>query len=158
MGASLAARLVVLAAVATLGVVVSAQAPAPPAEVVVVQGKLVHYRLTNDLFHIDKLWMRVEPGTQFHRWLSDADGHRVTVLVTPDPDRFGDDASVRILTGHLNHGTSPQAGSSVMHVLVLRDSVTDTLGPVTFQTEDPVTARAFDAFDDRTVSIVIRAN
>ena len=127
-------------------------------DVVVVSGKLAHYRLTNDLFHIGSLWMRVEPNTLFHRWLSDAGGRQVSVLITSDPDRFGDAPNARILTGELHHGTAPQRGSTVLHTLVLRDSLTNTLGPIAFETDNPMTARKFDAFDGRVISIVIETH
>lgn len=133
------------------------RADTAPADVTVVSGRLVHYRLTNDLFHIDKLWMRVEPGTLFHRWLSDVGRRRVSVVLTGNPERFGDERDARILTGELVHGTTPQQGSSVVHVLFLRDILTDTYGPITFQTEDAATARKFDASDGTIISIVMLA-
>jgi hypothetical protein len=114
----------------------------------------VHHRLTNDLFHIDDLWFRVEPDTAFHRWLSQGVGNQAAITLTDEPGRFADVANVRILTGRLAHQTVPSA-SPVLHVLFLRDEVTESLGAVTFEAEDPVIAATFDLWAGVEVSVIV---
>ncbi len=121
----------------------------------VVSGRLVHYRLSDELFHIDDLWLRVAPGTEFHRWLSAARNKRVTILLATGTDRFAEASSGRILIGELVHGTAPQDGAGLVHVLVLRDHTSNTLGPITFQTDDLGIARKFDVHAGEMVSILV---
>ena len=147
-----AARALLL--VALCGGVCGAQTPAPHADVTVASGKLAHHFLTNDLFHIDELWMQVEPDTVFHRWLSRGINDRVVITLTTDPGKFGDRPSVRILTGKMMHGVDPGT-SPIVHMIFLRDELSGSVGAVTFETNDPVTALKFDGFDDTEVSIVI---
>ena len=123
-------------------------------DVVVVSGELEHHRATNSLFHIDELWMQVTPDTQFHRWLSQGIDKDVAIILTRNPDRYGDRENVRILSGRLMHITVPSA-SPVMHVLYIEDQETGAMSPITFQTDDPALARKFDPFDDRDASIII---
>jgi hypothetical protein len=136
----------------------AAASPAPQAsfggDVIVVSGELVHHRATNELFHIDELWMQVTPDTVFHRWLSQGIDREVSIILTRNPERYGDFSNVRILSGRLMHITVPSV-SPVMHVLYVEDQETGALSPVTFQTDDPDTARKFDEFEDRDVSLVI---
>lgn len=136
------------------GASASGQTVAQDADVTVVSGQLAHHRLTNDLFHINDLWMQVTPDTQFHRWLSQGINRDVVILLTATPGKFGDRDNVRILSGKLMHGTAP-ATSPIVHVMFLEDELTGSIGAVTFQTDDSVTARKFDAFDDEDVSIII---
>jgi hypothetical protein len=133
--------------------VAAAQAP-PAADVVVVSGKLAHHALTNDLFHIDALWLQVAPGTLFHRWLSQAINHEVAIIVSPDPDRWGDRDNIRILRGTLMHETAPST-SPIVHEMFLRDERLGATSAVTFETDDQVIAAKFDAFDGRNTAIVI---
>jgi hypothetical protein len=123
-------------------------------DVVVVLGTLAHHRLSNDLFRIDRLWMRVEPDTLFHRWLLRGAGHTAAIAVTTAPDRFADLPNVRILTGRLVHQTSPSA-NPVIHMFFQQDDLTGTLGAVTFQTEDRILALTLDAWCDAEVSLII---
>jgi hypothetical protein len=121
---------------------------------VVIVGTLVHHRLSNDLFHIDRLWMRVEPDTLFHRWLSGGSGRTAAIALTTDPARFEDLPNVRILTGRLIHQIAPMA-TPLLHVLFLQDDRTGVLGPITFETEDPTVANAFDRWADAEVSVIM---
>ncbi len=123
-------------------------------DVTVASGKLEHHFLTNDLFHIDKLWMEVKSDTEFHRWLSQGINGKVSIVVTTNPEKFGDRPNVRILTGKLIHQLAPSL-TPIVHMMFLYDEVLEALGAVTFETDDPVTARKFDGFDDKVVSIVI---
>lgn len=123
--------------------------------ITVVRDTLEHHRITNDLFHVHRLWMRVEPGTEFHRWLSQASGGDIAIVLTTEPDSFGDMHDVRILTGTLNHGTAPR-DTSVQHIICIRDALTGSVGPITFQTDDLATALLFDAYAGRRASIVMR--
>ena len=140
--------------VALYGGVCAAHAPAAHADVTVASGKLEHHFMTNDLFHIDELWMQVESDTVFHRWLSQGINDHVAITLTTDPGRFGDRPSVKILTGKMMRGVDPGT-SPIVHMIFLRDELTGSLGAVTFETDDPVTALKFDGFDDTEVSIVI---
>ena len=135
------------------GAVCTAQTPARP-DVTVASGKLAHHFLTNDLFHIDELWMQVAPDTVFHRWLSQGINDKASIVLTTNPDTFGDRPNIRILTGRLTHEVNPSE-SPIVHMMFLRDEATGTVGAVTFETDDPVTAQKFDGFDDKDVSIVI---
>ena len=123
-------------------------------EVTVVSGDLVHHALTNDLFHIGDLWMKVKPDTEFHRWLSQGIDRKVTITLTPNADRFADAKDTRILRGSLMHETAPNA-TPVVHILFLKDELTGSVGAVTFETADSETATKFDSYDDADVSIVI---
>ena len=120
-----------------------------------IHGKLVHHRFRNALFHIGDLWMRVAPGTEFHRWLLRGAGRAAAISVTADPDDLGDLPNVRILSGRLSHQTAPSL-DPVVHILFLRDDVTGGLGAVTFETEDRIIADTFDACGDVKIGIVIR--
>ena len=41
-------------------------------------------------FHIDDLWLKVTPDTEFHRWLSQGIDRDVTITLTANADRFAD--------------------------------------------------------------------
>jgi hypothetical protein len=121
---------------------------------VVIVGTLVHHRLSNDLFHVDRLWMRVETDTMFHRWLRGGAGQIAAIALTTDPARFEDLPNVRILSGRLIHQTAPTA-TPLLHVLFLQDDGTGALSPVTFETEDPAVAHTLDRWADADVSVII---
>jgi len=132
-----------------------ARADAPPRQdVTLIAGKLAHHRLTNDLFHINGLWMRVEHGTVFHRWLLRASGREVAIAMTDNPSRFADLPDVRILSGRLIHQTVPSA-TPIVHIVFLTDSRTGTIGAVKFETKDRLIAALFDEWSDSEVSVVI---
>lgn len=142
---------------------------AEDAEVIVASGTLGGRFLADALFHIGEFWMRVPPDTQFHRWLSQGINRKVVIMLTTDPARFGDATNVRILSGMLIRGTAPNptpatidvigrlpAGNlPVVHILFLKDGLTGSLGPITFETADFETAMRFGAYDDTHISIVI---
>lgn len=134
----------------------AAQPTAGDADVIVVSGKLAHHRLTDELFHIGDLWMQVVPDTQFHRWLSQGIDRHVVVTLTATPATFADRDrdTARILRGALMHGTSPNT-SPIVHIIFLKDELSGSVGAVTFETNDPVIAKKFDAFDDGEVGIII---
>lgn len=136
------------------GAVVHAASVSAQTETTVVLGSLAHHRFSNDLFHIEGLWMLVQPDSVFHRWLMRGANRTAAVALTSDPDRFADQPNVKVLTGRLIHQTAPSA-SPVLHMFFLRDEWSGTLGPVTFETKDPVIAWMFDQWADSTVSIVI---
>jgi hypothetical protein len=135
--------------------IVATPAARKNADVTVASGKLVHHALTDDLFRIDHLWMRVRSDTEFHRWLSQGINHKVEIILTYDPRRFDDVAGVRVLTGTMTHDTAPSA-KSVVHILFLWDEETGSPGPITFETTDDRLAGKFDEFDSGEVSLVIR--
>ena len=123
-------------------------------EITLASGTLAHHRLTNDLFHIDDLWMKVAPDTEFHRWLSQGVGRTVSVVLTSNVDRFADIKNVRLLSGTLIHETAPTT-SPVVHMLFFRDERTASLGAVTFQTDDLATAMKFDSFEGEKAGVII---
>ena len=143
--------MLLLAGVSASGQTVAQDADA---DVTVVSGKLAHHWLTDELFHIGDLWMQVAPNTQFHRWLSQGINRGVAIILTRKPDTFGDRDNARILRGTMMHGTSPRT-SPIVHIMFLKDELTGSVGAVTFETDDPVLARTFDAFDDGEVGIII---
>jgi hypothetical protein len=110
--------------------------------------------MTNSLCHVDDLWMQVEPGTEFHRWLLAGVGSRIDIVLTRQPERFGDDRSARILSGTLVHTTSPD-GSGLIHQFYLRDKALGTTGPITFETKLLDRAHRFDGYDGVEVSLVM---
>jgi mono/diheme cytochrome c family protein len=124
-------------------------------ELTMVSGNLEHHLLTNDLFHIDDLWMQVAPNTEFHRWLSQGINRNVTILLVLNADRFADAKGVRILTGHLVHDIAP-AASPIVHELFLKDPATGAVSAITFETTDAAIAKAFDFHDDGEVSLIIQ--
>jgi hypothetical protein len=142
---------------------------AEPTEVILASGKLDGRFLAGSLFHIDEFWIRVSEGTEFHRWLAEGLKHNVVVLLTTNPDRFGDMKNVRILSGTLKHivapkptpvttdvvGRLPEGDSGLVHELFLQDELTGSIGAVTFETADRVVASAFDVYDGTHISIVI---
>ena len=144
-------------------------AAAKDVEVVVASGTLEGQFLASALFHIDEFWMRVGPDTEFHRWLSQGLDRKVVILLTTQPARFDDVKNVRILSGTLIHETTPtftsaatnvigrfpEGDSSFVHVLFLKDEITGSIGAVTFETADRVTADNFDAYANRHINIVI---
>jgi len=136
------------------GVSAPGQTVVQDADVTVVSGKLAHHWLTNGLFRISDLCMQVAPNTQFHRWLSQGINRDVAIILTRNPDTFGDRDNVRILRGTLTHETAPTT-SPIVHVMFLKDELTGSVGAVTFQTDDPVTARKFDVYDGADASIII---
>ena len=138
-------------------------------EVVVVSGTLDGRFLARALFHVGEFWMRVPADTEFNRWLSQGVDRKVVIRLMSDPARFADVKNVRILTGILIHqiapaptpafidviGRLPAGDLSFVHMLFLKDELTGTFGPVTFETADFATAAKFDAYDDTEISIVI---
>jgi hypothetical protein len=130
--------------------------PAPDdKEVAVATGTLVHHELTDDLFHIDNLWMKVKPGTAFHRWMMQGVDRTAFVIVTTNPERFLDADNVRILPGRLMHNTTPDEDGPPMHLLFLKDELTGSLGAVTFQTDDPAIVKKVEPFCDTRISVII---
>lgn len=143
---------------------------AADADVVVASGTLRGQFLAEALFHIDEFWISVPADTEFNRWLSRGLGHTVVVRLMTDPSRFADVKDVRVLGGTLMHGLAPVAtpntvdavgrvpagDSPVVHILFLRNDLTGSFSPVTFQTADLVTAAKFDAYDDAPINIVIQ--
>ena len=143
---------------------------ASAADVVVATGELEHFALSNELFHINNLWIRVAEGTEFHRWLSQGIGHNVAIVLTTNTTRSTDEKDTRILTGTLIHNTAPNPTSNAVnvtgrlppgdletvHVFFLKDEVTDTFGAVTLETTDAVTMLRFQGYDDAIVSIVLK--
>lgn len=125
-------------------------------EVSVASGTLVHHELTDDLFHIDNLWMKVKPDTAFHRWMMQGVDRTASVILTTNPARFLDADNVRILPGRLMHNTTPDADGPPMHVLFLRDELTGSLGAVTFQTGDPAIVKKVEPYCDTPVSVIIQ--
>jgi len=89
--------------------------------------------------------------------------------MTAHPDRFADAKNVRILSGTLMHQTAPAptpaaanvfgnlppGDSPIVHVLFLKDKLTGSLGAVTFETADLVTAAKFNDYDGTYLNIVI---
>lgn len=161
-------RIAVIASMC-IGLGATRTAPADEAEVVIASGTLDGHFLADALFHIGEFWMRVSPDTEFHRWLSQGIHRKVVIMLTANPARFGDATNVRILSGTLMHGTAPNptpaaidvigrlpAGNlSIVHILFLKDGLTGSLGPITFETADFETAMRFGAYDDTHISIVI---
>ena len=145
-------------------------APADDADVVVASGTLEGNFLAEALFHIGEFWMRVPPDTEFHRWLSQGIRRKVAIMLTANPARFGDATNVRILSGTLMHGTAPnptpanidvigrlpKGNLGMVHILFLKDELTGSLGPITFETSDFETAMKFDACNGTHVNIVIK--
>ena len=121
----------------------------------IASGTMGHHTLTNDLFHINDLWMRVRPETEFHRWLSQGVDRHVTVSLTTAPERYADTANIRILTGVLIHNTAVDA-MVVTHILYLQDPATHVLGAITFETTDVGMAAKWDVYDNGEVSVVIK--
>ena len=140
-----------------------------PADVTLAEGKLEHHRISNELFKIDELWLRVAADTEFHRWLSQGINHTVAIALTTNTGRLVDETGARILTGRLMHETAPNptpmpvdvvgqlppGNLPTVHIVFLRDELTGTIGAVTLQTSDRETAAKFDGLDDAHVSIVI---
>jgi hypothetical protein len=138
-------------------------------EVVLASGTLESHFLAGSLFHIGEFWIRVSADTEFNHWLSEGLKHNVVVLLTTNPDRFGDQKNVRILSGTLKHeispkptpittnvvGRLPEGDSGFVHVLFLKDEQTGSLGAVTFETADRVVSSAFDVYDGVHISVVI---
>jgi hypothetical protein len=120
----------------------------------VVCGSLVHSEETSDLFHVGELWMQVPAGTAFHRWLSQGVQRQVAVMLTSGPDQYGDEPDVKILTGTLHHNTAP-TGTATVHVVFMRDELTGTLGPITFETTSFDLASRFAPYAGKPVSVVI---
>jgi hypothetical protein len=140
------------------------------ADVTLARGELEHFALSNELFHIDNLWIRVAENTEFHRWLSEGIGHNVAINLTTSAARAADEKDTRILTGTLIHNTAPRPTSNTVdvtgrlppgdmdtvHELFLRDETTGTLGAVTFETSDSATVLKFEGYDNARVSIVLK--
>lgn len=163
------ARIAVIAPV-FIGLGATRTSAAKDTEVVVASGTLGGHVLAGALFHIGEFWMRVTPDTEFHRWLAQGIDRKVVVMLTTNPDRFGDARNVRILSGTLMHGTAPNptpattdvigrlpAGNlPLVHILFLKDELSGSLGPITFETADFDTATKFDPYDDTHTNIVIK--
>lgn len=162
------ARIAVIASV-FIGLGATGTLAAEDAEVVVASGTLGGGSLADALFNIGEFWMRVAPDTEFHRWLSQGINRKVVIMLTTNPARFGDAKNVRILGGTLMHETAPNptpatidvigrlptGNLSIVHILFLKDELTGSLGPITFQTADFETAAKFDAYDDTYINVVI---
>ncbi len=89
-----------------LGAAVLAGA-APLPDVTIAEGKLEHHRVSNELFQIGELWIRVAADTEFHRWLSQGINHHAAIVLTTKTSRLADEEGARILTGTLIHQTAP---------------------------------------------------
>ena len=138
-------------------------------EVIIASGTLEGRLFAGSLFHIGEFWIRVTAKTEFNRWLSEGLKHNVVVLLTTNPDRFGDQKNVRILTGTLQHETAPnptsvtidvvgrlpEGNSAFVHELFLKDELSGSIGAVTFETADRVVVSEFDVYDGQHISIVI---
>jgi hypothetical protein len=158
----LALRLVPLVACVTMH---AAELP----DVILAAGKLAHHRVSNELFQVDELWIRVAEDTEFHRWLSQGINREVTVSITTQTAQRTDQAGTRILTGKLVHLTAPNPTPTtvdvvgqlppgnlpMVHIVFVRDEALGTLGAVTLQTSDGATVSRLQGFDDADVSIVI---
>lgn len=143
---------------------------AEDADVIVASGTLDGHFLSQALFHIGEFWMRVPPDTEFNRWLSQGIDRKVVIMLTANPARFSDVKNVRILSGILMHGTAPsptpattdvigrlpEGNLAVVHVLFLKDELTGSFGPITFETADLGTATKFEAYNDTLTNIVIQ--
>jgi hypothetical protein len=139
-------------------------------ETIVASGQLGGQVLDSALFRIDEFWMRVPPDTEFNRWLSEGLNRTVVITLNTDVSRFGDSPNVRILGGTLIHVTAPNPTAvsndvtgrlpsgnlQAVHVLFLKDELTGSLGPITFETADFETAAKFSVYDGDHINIVIR--
>jgi hypothetical protein len=138
-------------------------------EVVVVSGTLDGRFLARALFHVGEFWMRVPADTEFNRWLSQGVDRKVVIRLMSDPARFADVKNVRILSGTLKRGISPdptpntvdvvgrlpEGDSPVVNVLFLQNELTGGFNAITFETADLATAMKFDPYDDKHIDIVI---
>lgn len=124
-------------------------------EIVIASGTLVHHALTDDLFYIGTLWIRVTPGTESHRWLSTGIGHRATLTLAVDPSRFADKRNTRILPGMLRHSEAPSAWPLV-HVPFFTDDETGAISSLTVETSDETVARLFGRRDNFASSLVVQ--
>jgi hypothetical protein len=163
-----------LARIVVIGAMFALRAPGTSADqgadVVVVSGELHGRFLAGELFHIDEFWIRVPNGTEFNRWLSRGLGHKVAVLITANPAKFGDVETMRILSGTLIHniapaptpvvedvvGRLPEGNLGFVHILFLKDELSGTFGPITFETTDHQEAMKFADYDGKPITIVIR--
>ena len=159
----------VVIAMVLIGTRASMTLAAGQGEVTIASGTLEGRLLSGSLFHIGEFWIRVATNTEFNRWLSEGLTHNVVVLLTTNPDRFGDQKNVRILTGTLQHQTAPnptaittdvvgrlpEGDSAFVHELFLKDERSGSIGAVTFETADQVVASEFDKYNGKNVSIVI---
>jgi hypothetical protein len=137
-------------------------------DVIVTSGTLDSFNDT--LFHVDEFWIRVPPRTEFNRWLSRGVRHRVVILLTADPEKFGDVEHVRILSGTLIHniapaptpmtedvvGRLPEGDMGFVHVLFLKNELTGTFNPITFETKDREEATKFENYNGKPINIVIQ--
>ena len=143
---------------------------AQQADVVVASGTLDDRFLHESLFHIGEFWIRVPSHTEYNRWLSQGIGHRIVILLTDDPAKFGDVQNVRILSGTLIHniapnptpmtedviGRLPEGNMGFVHILFLKDELTGSFGPITFETSDQVEATKFEAYNGKPINIVLQ--
>lgn len=142
----------------SLALHVSADVKAPTCEardVPVACGRLAQDRSPDNLFHVGELWLHAPRGSVMDRWLSQAANGQVAVTLTSHPDVYGDQSNVKILTGTLQHNTAPY-GLATIHIVFMRDEVTGTLGPITFETTAFGVASQFDRYTGKDVSIVVR--
>jgi hypothetical protein len=160
---------IAVAALMFNGLVTAGTSSAADSETIAASGTLRSQPLAGDIFSIGEFWMRVPANTEFNRWLSQGTNRTVVVTLTANPARFADAKNTRILSGTLMHGTAPKptpAATDVIgrlpegnlpfvHVLFLKDPLTGTLGPVTFETADFATAAKFEPYDDIHINIVI---
>ena len=158
---------IALAGVIAIGAGTAVASAAKEPEVVVASGKMDGRFRTDSLFHIDEFWMQVNSGTEFHRWLSRGLHKKVVVSLTTSADELNDEKDTRILTGTLIHQTAPREGpgagarlphgdSGLAHILYLQDDLSGSLGAVTFETADRLTAQKFDVYDGKRVTVIIR--
>jgi hypothetical protein len=140
------------------------------ADVIVASGTLDDRFLHQSLFHIGEFWIRVPSDTEYNRWLSQGIGHRIVILLTDDPTKFGDVANVRILSGTLIHniapaptpmtedviGRLPEGDMGFVHILFLKDELSGIFSPITFETKDRVEATKFEAYNGKPINIVIQ--
>src|SRR5512140_2827670 len=86
-------------------------------DVVLASGEMEGRFLAESLFHIGEFWMKVQADTEFHRWLTQGIDRKVVITLTSNPERFGDDRNMRILTGTLMHETAPDPTSITTDVV-----------------------------------------
>lgn len=124
-------------------------------EVVIASGTLVHARAADDLFRIGEVWICVEPGSDYDRWLSTGIGGRATLTLALDPTRYGDRRNTRILRGTMLHSEAP-SNPPIVHVLFFKNDETGGIAPVSVETQDETIARLFGRHDNFLSSLVVQ--
>ena len=139
-------------------------------DVIVASGTLDGQFLAGSLLHIGEFWMKVLPDSEFQRWLSQGKDRTLVITITTHPERFADVENIRILSGTLMRGTAPNptpvltdvvgrlpyGNTAIVHVLYLKDELTGSLGPITFETADLLTAKKFDPYDNAPINIILK--